>query len=110
MEKYCRCLWLRHSLKIQVATKEKIQSVAKTIALKTGKPLAEVVVEVEKGFASSTHSGFAEVQLGFSLYPKQREALDALNVPGSLVSFCSCNGGGKTSRVILAACLAHLVL
>lgn len=87
-----------------------IERVAKKLAQDLGRNYEDVLPEVQKGFESASHSGFAEKQLGFSLYPKQREALDALNVPGSLVSFCSCNGGGKTSRVILAACLAHLVL
>jgi len=42
------------------------------------------------------------------LYPKQREVLRALRLPGAAVSFRSCNEGGKTKRVICAAILWHL--
>jgi hypothetical protein len=52
---------------------------------------------------------FAETLLQMDLYPKQREVLRALGLPGSFVSFRSCNEGGKTKRVICAAILWHLL-
>lgn len=58
--------------------------------------------------AIATPDGFAAVMLGMDLYPKQREVLRALRLPGATVSFRSCNEGGKTKRVILAAILWHL--
>lgn len=52
--------------------------------------------------------GFARGMLGMRLYPKQVEVLERLAPAGSVVSFRSCNEGGKTSRVIVAAILWHL--
>ncbi|HEV2330966.1 MAG TPA: hypothetical protein VGY56_19465 [Verrucomicrobiae bacterium] len=51
---------------------------------------------------------FAEAILNLKLYPKQRDVLRALAPRGSAVSFRSCNEGGKTKMVILAAILWHL--
>ncbi|HUA66219.1 MAG TPA: hypothetical protein VME24_10245 [Alphaproteobacteria bacterium] len=61
----------------------------------------------EARFAASP-DGFAATVLGMDLYPKQREVLRALRAPGAVVSFRSCNEGGKTKRVICAAILWHL--
>lgn len=58
----------------------------------------------------STPSGFAEIVLGFELYPKQRDAIDALAEPGSAVSIAACNGAGKTSRLLNAVVLWHAAL
>jgi len=58
----------------------------------------------------ASYVGFGEKILGFKYYPKQRETLEALFKPASLVSFCSCNGGGKTTTVIVSAILAQLIL
>ena len=52
-----------------------------------------------------TPDGFATAMLGMELYPKQREVLAALGPEGSVISFRSCNEGGKTKRVICAAVL-----
>ena len=54
--------------------------------------------------------GFAEAVLGLSLYPRQREVLQALAPAGAAVSFRSCNEGGKTRRVIGPAILWHLAM
>jgi phage terminase large subunit len=53
--------------------------------------------------------GFAATMLGMELYPRQCEVLRALWPPGAVVSFRSCNEGGKTKRVICAAILWHLM-
>lgn len=53
---------------------------------------------------------FGEVFLAKKYYPKQYEALEALFPNGSFVSLASCNGGGKTTEVIVTAILAHMVL
>ena len=58
---------------------------------------------------ASTCEGFAEMRLGMSLYPKQREVLKAVR-PGARISFASCNGGGKTSRVLPAIILWFLTI
>lgn len=55
-----------------------------------------------------TPHGYAGEKLGMSLYRVQAEVLQALRPPGSVVSFRSCNEGGKTKRVICAAILWHL--
>ena len=57
-----------------------------------------------------TPDGFATAMLGMQLYPKQREVLAALGPEGSVISFRSCNEGGKTKRVICAAVLWHLTM
>ncbi len=57
-----------------------------------------------------SYVGFGERFLGKKFYPKQREALIALHKNGSLVSFCSCNGGGKTTEVIVTAIMAHIII
>jgi hypothetical protein len=44
------------------------------------------------------------------LYPKQYAVLKALAPSGSMVSFRSCNEGGKTKRVIAGAILWHLTM
>lgn len=66
--------------------------------------------EIELGNRAASFVGFGEVFLGKSYYPKQAEVLRALDKPGSLVSFASCNGGGKTNEVIVTAILAHLTI
>ena len=58
----------------------------------------------------ATFAGFGETVLGFKFYPKQAEVLNALQAPGSMVSFAACNGGGKTTRVMTTAALASLIL
>lgn len=58
----------------------------------------------------ASYVGIGEKVLNKKFYPKQKECLIALHSPGSLVSFCSCNGGGKTTEVIVTAIVAHLVL
>lgn len=57
-----------------------------------------------------TYAGFGESVLGFNFYPGQREILQALQPNGAFVSGRLCNGGGKTTRIILTAILAHLTL
>ena len=52
--------------------------------------------------------GFAKIVLGMELYPRQCEVLRAMTLPGSAVSFRSCNEGGKTKLVICALILWHL--
>lgn len=59
---------------------------------------------------AGTYVGFGESMLGFRFYGGQKEVLRALQVEGSLVSGRLCNGGGKTTRIILTAILAHLML
>jgi hypothetical protein len=61
-----------------------------------------------ESLAVATPDGFAATVLGMELYPKQREVLRALWLPGAAVSFRSCNEGGKTQHVICAAILWHL--
>ena len=58
----------------------------------------------------STPDGFATAMLAMNLYPKQRDVLRAIAPAGSVVSFRSCNEGGKTKRVICAAILWHLTM
>lgn len=72
------------------------------------KPLSKRDQQAAEGMGS--YAGFAESVLGISLYPKQREVLNALQPNGSFVSGRFCNGAGKTQVVILTAILAHLVL
>jgi phage terminase large subunit len=55
-----------------------------------------------------TPVGFAEMKLKMTLYTKQKEALDAFQPIGCQVSLASANGGGKSSRVLVAAILWHL--
>jgi hypothetical protein len=52
-------------------------------------------------------ANFAEIVLGMKLYPKQREALEAIAKSGSRVSLAAANGTGKTARVVNAAVLWH---
>lgn len=55
-------------------------------------------------------ANFGETILGFSFSQKQREALEACGPPGSCVSLMACNGGGKTSRVLVTLVLWHMQL
>lgn len=80
------------------------------LAPRAGVTAAAVRAAAERGRKAGSYAGFGEQVLHKSFYPKQREALDALNEAGSLVTFASCNGGGKTQEVIATAILAHLVL
>ena len=66
--------------------------------------------KVDEAAVVSTFDGFAASVLGMQLYPKQEGVLRALNPPGAVVSFRSCNEGGKTKRVICAAILGHLTI
>lgn len=54
--------------------------------------------------------GFAEHVLGMKLYPKQKEALRALEPEDAKVSFTSCNEGGKTRMVVCAFVLWHMTM
>lgn len=84
--------------------------VGKAVAYAKKLPLKAVMVEVVKAVNGQTFVGFGEQFLGKTFYPKQREVLDALEPMGSFVSFRSCNGGGKTTHIIVTAILAHITL
>jgi len=58
----------------------------------------------------SRPASFAESKLGMNLYPKQAEALDAFFPLNCKISFASCNEGGKTRLVEVAAILWHLFM
>lgn len=52
-------------------------------------------------------SKYAEIVLGYDLYPKQRQALDLCAPNGAMVSIAAANGAGKTSRILPALVLWH---
>lgn len=62
----------------------------------------------EQALFAATPAGFAHAILGMKLYPKQIQAANALTEPGSLVSFASCNSGGKTRQLACAVVLWHM--
>ncbi len=76
----------------------------------TDQPDPLTPAEISLGKRAASFVGFGEVFLNKSYYPKQAEALNALDNFGSMVSLASCNGGGKTNEVIVTAILAHLVI
>lgn len=99
------------SITVKQAWKDKkLLAVGKAVAKSKRLPLKAVMVEVTRAANAQTFSGFGEQLLGKSFYPKQKAVLDALEPLGSFVSFRSCNGGGKTTQVIVTAILAHLTL
>lgn len=57
--------------------------------------------------AMATPVGYAKHRLGMSLYPKQELFLSQFRL-GAQMSFASCNGGGKTSRLMPAMVLYFL--
>jgi phage terminase large subunit len=71
--------------------------------------MQEIYNNVNEASIVGTPDGFAATVLGMDLYPRQREVLRALSLPGAAVSFRSCNEGGKTKCVICALILWHLV-
>lgn len=60
--------------------------------------------------ALANPANFGEMVLGFTFSAKQREALELCLPPGAFVSLACCNGGGKTSRVLVTLVLWHMFL